>query len=104
MLPNLSTLKSILPAFTSSTALPTSIVTVPVFGFGIKPRGPRIRPNAPTLPITEGIVIITSMSVQPPLILSMNSSNPTNSAPAAFASASLSGVQSTNTRTSLPVP
>ena len=30
---------STLPAFTSCTALPTSKVTVPVFGFGIRPLG-----------------------------------------------------------------
>ena len=66
--------------------------------------GPRILPNAPTLPITEGIVMITSTSVQPFLILSMYSSNPTKSAPASFASFSLSGVHRTKTLTSFPVP
>ena len=51
--------------------LAMSIVTVPVLGFGIKPLGPRIRPNAPILGITVGIVIITSTSVHPPLIFWM---------------------------------
>ena len=68
MIPALSTLKSILPDFTSLTALATSIVTVPLLGLGINPRGPRTRPKGPTLPIQDGIVIITSTSVQPPLI------------------------------------
>ena len=36
---------SSLPAFASETALPTSIVTVPVFGFGMSPRGPSTRPE-----------------------------------------------------------
>ena len=36
---------STLPALDSSTALATSIVTVPTFGFGILPAGPRIRPE-----------------------------------------------------------
>jgi hypothetical protein len=52
-----------LPAFASRTALATSIVTVPVFGFGISPRGPRIRPSLPTLPIWSGVAIATSKSV-----------------------------------------
>src|SRR5688500_16004188 len=56
MIPYLSTLKSILPALVSVTALPISIVTVPVLGFGIKPRGPNTLPKAPTLPITDGMV------------------------------------------------
>src|SRR5207237_1971195 len=36
----LSVLNSTLPAFTSCTARATSNVTVPVFGFGIRPFGP----------------------------------------------------------------
>ncbi|MND94948.1 hypothetical protein D3C80_871860 [compost metagenome] len=71
MIPVLSTLKSILPPFTSVTALPTSVVTVPVLGLGIKFLGPKIRPNLPTLAITLGIVIMISTSVQPPSILLM---------------------------------
>ena len=77
MIPVLSTLKSILPAFTSFTAFATSIVTVPVLGFGIKPLGPKTLPKGPNLPITLGMVIITSTSVQPPLIFWRYSSNPT---------------------------
>src|SRR3984885_15407302 len=38
----LSVRNSTFPAFTSCTALATSMVTVPVFGFGIRPFGPRI--------------------------------------------------------------
>src|ERR1039458_1306481 len=41
----LSVRNSTLPAFTSCTALATSIVTVPVFGLGIRPFGPRIFPK-----------------------------------------------------------
>ena len=80
------------------------MVTVPVFGFGIKPLGPNIRPRAPTLPITDGMVIITSTSVHPCLILSINSSRPTKSVRRQFASFSLSGVHNTKTFTSFPVP
>src|SRR5688572_28061362 len=68
MIPVLSILKSILPAFTSFTALPTSSVTVPDLGLGIRPRGPNTLPNLPTLAITVGVQIITSMSVHPPSI------------------------------------
>ena len=56
---------SSLPAFASRTALATSNVTVPVFGFGIRPRGPRMRPSLPTLPIWSGVAIATSKSVKP---------------------------------------
>ena len=76
-IPFLSTLKSILPCFTSLTAFPISLVTVPLLGLGIKPLGPNTRPKAPILPIIAGIVMITSISVQPPLIFSIYSSNPT---------------------------
>ena len=38
----------------SLTALATSIVTVPDFGLGIKPRGPKTRPRAPILPMICG--------------------------------------------------
>src|ERR1700684_3868218 len=44
----LSVRNSTLPAFTSCTALATSKVTVPVFGFGIRPFGPRILPTRAT--------------------------------------------------------
>src|SRR6202161_2139651 len=41
----LSVRTSTLPAFTSFTAWATSKVTVPVFGFGIRPLGPRLLPG-----------------------------------------------------------
>ena len=53
-LPCRSVLNSILPPLISVTALATSGVTVPVFGFGIRPRGPSTRPRRPTLPIMVG--------------------------------------------------
>ena len=48
-LPFLSTRKSTLPPLMSLTALVTSMVTVPVFGFGMRPRGPSTRPEAADL-------------------------------------------------------
>src|SRR3954452_6444014 len=48
---------STLPALDSSTALPTSIVTVPTFGFGILPCGPRMRPRRPTTGIMSGVAL-----------------------------------------------
>src|SRR5829696_8849091 len=68
MIPALSTLKAILPPFTSFTAAATSFVTVPVFGLGIRLRGPKILPRRPILGITAGVATITSTSVQPPSI------------------------------------
>src|SRR3954453_12687272 len=50
-----STRNSIFPPLMSETALATSGVTVPVFGFGIRPRGPRTRPRRPTFPIMSGV-------------------------------------------------
>src|SRR5205085_5537620 len=55
MIPALSTLKAILPPFTSLTAAATSFVTVPVFGLGIRLRGPSILPSLPILGITDGV-------------------------------------------------
>ena len=60
---------STLPALDSSTALATSIVTVPTFGFGILPAGPRIRPRRPTTGIRSGVAIATSKSSKPVLDL-----------------------------------
>ena len=64
-MPERSVRYSILPALTSSTAFATSIVTVPVFGFGILPCGPRMRPRRPTTTIMSGVAMATSKSVQP---------------------------------------
>ena len=58
---------STLPALDSSTALATSIVTVPTFGFGILPCGPRMRPRRPTTGIMSGVAMATSKSVKPVL-------------------------------------
>ena len=60
----------------SSTALPTSVVTVPVFGFGIRPRGPRVRPSLPTWPMRSGVAIATSKSRKPPSTRATRSSAP----------------------------
>src|SRR5947207_10253448 len=48
MMPVLSTRNSTLPALISLIALAMSVVTVPVFGFGISPRGPSTLPRRPT--------------------------------------------------------
>src|SRR5262249_50418994 len=103
MTPVLSTRNSTLPALVSRTAFPTSAVTVPVLGFGIRPLGPRIFPSWPTARIISGVAISASKSSQPPLIRVTISSPPTSSAPASLASCSLSGVEAmTTTRLDLP--
>jgi len=102
-IPLLSTRNSILPALSSFTALATSIVTVPAFGFGIRPRGPSTFPSGPSWPITSGVATMTSQSSQPSLIFWMYST-PTKSAPAASASFALSPCAIASTRTLLPVP
>src|SRR5215813_12218673 len=103
-LPCRSVLNSILPPLISVTALATSGVTVPVFGFGIRPRGPSTRPRRPTLPIMSGVATTASKSRKPPWIRSIMSSEPTKSAPAARASSARSPVAKASTRAVLPVP
>ena len=56
---------SILPALISLIAFVTSIVTVPAFGFGIRPFGPSTRPRRPTTPIMSGVATTTSKSSHP---------------------------------------
>ena len=53
---------STLPALASLTALATSKVTVPDLGLGMRPRGPRMRPSLPTVPIMSGVAMATSKS------------------------------------------
>ena len=103
-IPNLSARYSTLPALSSPTTRPTSMVTVPSFGFGIRPRVPRILPSLPTLLIMSGVATVASKSRKPPWIFSTRSSLPTTSAPAASASRALSPSAKTATRTVLPVP
>src|SRR6266516_1449737 len=103
-LPCRSVLNSILPPLISVTALATSGVTVPVFGFGIRPRGPSTRPRRPTLPIMSGVATTASKSRKPPWMRSIMSSEPTKSAPAARASSARSPVANASTRAVLPVP
>src|SRR3954451_23350143 len=100
----LSTRNSILPPLMSLTALVTSGVTVPVLGFGMRPRGPSTRPRRPTLPMRSGVATTASKSRRPFDTSSMSSSEPTMSAPAARAASARSPVAKTRTRAVLPVP
>ena len=54
MIAPLSTLNSTRPPLTSLIARSRSNVIVPDFGFGIRPRRPRILPSRPTMPIVSG--------------------------------------------------
>ena len=65
MMLDLSSLYSIIPALISLIALVTSMVTVPAFGLGISPLGPRIRPRRPTTLIISGVATTTSKSSHP---------------------------------------
>ena len=47
------------------TALPTSIVTVPAFGFGIRPFGPSTFRSLPTSRIMSGVATSASNSMEP---------------------------------------
>src|SRR3989442_8508231 len=104
MLPALSTRNSTLPAFASRAARGTSNVTVPSFGFGMRPRGPSTFPSRPTCPMRSGVAIAVSNSIQPPCTRSTRSSAPITSAPDSRASRSFSPLANTATRTFLPMP
>src|SRR5829696_219493 len=104
MTPVLSTRYSTLPAFVSRTAVATSKVTVPVFGLGIRPRGPSTLPSCPTRRIMSGVAMTASKSSQPPLMRVTASSPPIMSAPASSASRIFSPCAMTSTRTVFPTP
>ena len=63
---------------------------MPVFGFGIRPRGPSTLPSRPTDFIISGVATTASKSSQPSWIFATMSSPPTWSAPASWASLSFS--------------
>ena len=60
---------STLPALISRTALAMSIVTVPVFGFGISAAGPRTLPSLPTRASCPGVATAASKSIEAALDL-----------------------------------
>ncbi len=76
-IPAFSTRNSTLPAFSSLTARPTSKVTVPALGLGIRPLGPRTLPSRPTWPMRSGVATARSNSSQPSWIFFTYSSEPT---------------------------
>src|SRR6056297_675348 len=104
MTPARSALNCTCPPFASLTACATSIVTVPTLGLGIRLRGPRTLPSRPTTGIMSGVAMQRSKLISPPCTVSMRSSAPTMSAPAASASSALGPRANTATRTVLPVP
>src|SRR6186713_806386 len=104
MIPALSTRYVTWPALAFFTAVATSGVTVPTFGFGMSPRGPRIWPSWPTTRIASGLAITRSKLMLPAFTCAARSSMPTMSAPAAFASSTFLPAVNTATRSVLPVP
>src|SRR5918997_4034310 len=105
MIPYRSTRYSILPRLISSTARPTSCVTVPLLGFGMSPRGPSTGPSWPTALIWSGVATATSKSIKPSsLMRAARSSEPTTSAPDSSASLAFSPSAKTATLRVLPVP
>ena len=103
-MPAFSTRNSTEPPLAPLTALVTSMVTVPTFGFGIMPRGPNTLPSRPTSGIRSGVATQRSKSMVPPWTFSTRSSAPTTSAPAARASSALAPRANTATRTLRPEP
>src|SRR6516164_9653592 len=103
-MPAFSTRNSTEPPLAPCTAVLTSMVTVPIFGFGIMPRGPSTLPRRPTSGIMSGVAMQRSKSIVPPCTFSTRSSAPTTSAPAALASSALAPRANTPTRKERPVP
>src|SRR6185436_5041278 len=103
-MPALSARYGTCPAFAFFTASATFGVTVPTFGFGIRPRGPRIWPSWPTTRIASGLATTTSKFISPAFTFSARSSRPTTSAPAARAASWFLPPVNTATRTDLPMP
>src|SRR5215831_9810235 len=103
-MPAFSTRNSTEPPLAPLTALVTSMVTVPTFGFGIMPRGPNTLPSRPTSGMRSGVAMQRSKSMLPPCTFSTRSSAPTTSAPAALASSALAPRANTATRTLRPEP
>src|SRR5580698_7852643 len=104
MMPALSVRYRTWPDFAFFTASATFGVTVPTFGFGMRPRGPKICPSWPTMRMASGLAITTSKSICPAFTFSARSSKPTMSAPAALAASAFLPWVNTATRTVLPVP
>src|ERR1700722_5411912 len=104
MMPALSVRYRTWPDFAFFTASATFGVTVPTFGFGIRPRGPKIWPSWPTMRMASGLAMTTSKSIWPALTFSARSSKPTMSAPAALAASAFFPWVNTATRTVFPVP
>ena len=98
----LSILNSTRPALTSAMVRGMSSETVPDFGLGMRPRGPRTRATLRTSFIAGVVETATSKSIQPPRTLSMRSLRPAASAPAARAAWGFS--VKTITRIFLPEP
>src|SRR3989304_5106229 len=68
MIPAFSTRNSTEPPLAPLTAVVTSMVTVPTFGLGIRPRGPSTLPSRPTSGIRSGGAMQRSKSIWPALI------------------------------------
>jgi hypothetical protein len=87
------------------TLVPTCVTTVPVFVLGIRPLGPRTRPNPALLSFCRLSMwqMHRSNSTKPSLICAKISSSPTRTAPADRASAAAfdSGSAMTQMRTSV---
>src|SRR5688572_25124160 len=102
MLAVLSILNSTRPAFTALMPPAISSVTVPAFGFGIRPFGPSTRASVRTCFMASVVAMATSNSSHPSLIFFIRSARPASSAPAAIAFCGSS--VKTITRTFLPEP
>src|SRR3979490_668012 len=103
-MPALSTRQVTCPDLAFFTAVATSGVTVPTFGFGIRPRGPKIWPSWPTTRMASGLAITRSEFLRAAFTLAARCSSPTMSAPAALASSWFLPEVNTATRTVWPVP
>src|SRR6202167_1320672 len=75
-MPAFSARNSTEPPLAPLTAVVTSMVTVPTFGLGISPRGPKTLPSLPTKGIKSGVATTRRKVEAPPCPLPPQSPGP----------------------------
>ena len=88
----------------SDTDFDISLETVPNFGLGINPLGPKTFPCLPIFAIIDGVQINFVKFIFPAAIFSIKSSEPTISAPLFLASSNLFDSHKTAIFSFLPEP
>lgn len=75
-MPLLSALGSVLPYFASFATLTASVIAMPLFKLNVGPQKPDAQPDTPVLPVVSNVIVVASVSIRPPLVFSVCSSEP----------------------------